>query len=160
MLEPLTPEYVQQLLDGYDLGLRVTHYDATTFTSADAAAAIGCSLGEIAKSISLMVGGSPVLVVASGDQRVSDAKIAKQFEIGRKKVKIASPEECVEIFGYPPGGVSPVGLRRPDIPILLDESLRRWSTIYAAAGTPHDNFSLTFEQLQEITGGTVLDCVK
>lgn len=160
MSEPLTPAHVQQTLDRFGLGLKVEHFDATTFTSEDAVAAIGCELGQIAKSMCLTVGGTPVLVVASGDQRVSDAKIARHFQIGRKKVNIASPEECVEIFGYPPGGVSPVGHRTQGIPVIIDETLARWEEIHAAAGTSHDNFSLSFTQLQEITGGTVLDCVK
>lgn len=160
MSEPLTPDHVQRILDEFDIGLQVTHFDVTTFTSEDAARAIGCELGQIAKSICLTAGGAPVLVVAAGDQRVSDAKIAKQFGIGRKKVKIATPQECVEIFGYPPGGVSPVGHRTEGIPVIIDETLARWDEIHAAAGTSHDNFSLSFEQLKTITAGTVLDCVK
>ncbi|MFP4301629.1 MAG: YbaK/EbsC family protein [Spirochaetaceae bacterium] len=160
MAEPFTPEHVQEVLDSFDMGLKVDHYEENTFTSEDAAKAIGCELGQIAKSMCLTVGGKPVLVVASGDKRLSDAKLAKQFGIGRKKVKIATPEECVEIFGYPPGGVAPVGHRTPGITVILDETLGRWEEIHAAAGTHHHNFTLTFEQLQEITGGTVLDCVK
>ena len=160
MAEPLGPDHVQRVLDSFGLGLKVDHYDATTFTSADAARAIGCELGQIAKSLCLMVGGEPYLAVVSGDQKLSDAKIARYLEIGRKKVKIATPEECLEIFGYPPGGVAPVGHRTEGIQVLLDETLGRWSEIHAAAGTSHDNFTLTFEELQRITGGTVLDCVK
>ena len=160
MVEPFGPDHVQRVLDGFDLGLEVDHYDATTFTSSDAAQAIGCELGQIAKSLCLMVGGQPFLAVVSGDQKLSDAKIARHVGIGRKKVKIATAEECLEIFGYPPGGVSPVGHRTPGIPILLDETLARWSEIHAAAGTSHDNFTLTFDQLRQMTGGAVLDCVK
>ena len=160
MDEPLSPLHVQEVLDRYGLGLRVDHYEATTFTSEDAARAIGCELGQIAKSICLIAGDRPVLVVASGDVRVSDAKVARRFGIGRKKVKIATPEQCIEIFGYPPGGVAPVGHRRPDVTVLLDPSLARWETIHAAAGTPHDNFTLTFEQLRAITGAETHDCAK
>ena len=156
----LTPAYVQEILDRYGLGLRVDHFEETTFTSEDAARAIGCELGQIAKSMCLMVAGTPVLVVASGDQHLSDAKLARHFQVGRKKVKIATPEQCLDIFGYPPGGVAPVGHRTEGITIIIDETLGRWPEIHAAAGTSHDNFSLTYEQLREITGGTVLDCVK
>lgn len=160
MAEPFTPDHVQKVLDEFDLGLKVDHYESHTFTSEDAARAIGCELGQIAKSMCLLVGDKPVLVVASGDKRLSDAKIAQYFGIGRKKVKMATPDQCVAIFGYPPGGVSPVGHRSEGITVVLDETLSRWEEIHAAAGTHHHNFSLTFEQLQEITGGTVLDCVK
>lgn len=158
-MQPLSPDHVQAVLDSFEMGLRVEHFDDSTFTAADAARAIGCELGQIAKSICLMVDGAPLLVVTSGDQRVSDAKIARRFGVGRKKVKIATPDECVAIFGYPPGGVSPVG-HRTGVPILLDETLGRWTEIHAAAGTPHDNFAVTWEQLQRITAGTVVDCVK
>lgn len=159
-MEAFPPAYVQRILDRFEMGLTVEHFEDTTFTSEDAARAIGCELGQIAKSMCLMVAGSPVLVVASGDQRLSDAKLAKHFQVGRKKVKIATAEECVDIFGYPPGGVAPVGHRTEGITIIIDETLGRWREIHAAAGTSHDNFTLTFEQLKEITGGTVLDCVK
>jgi prolyl-tRNA editing enzyme YbaK/EbsC (Cys-tRNA(Pro) deacylase) len=159
-METLTPAHVQSVLDAAGLGLRVIHYDDHTTTSADAARVIGCELGQIAKSLCLTVGESPALVVASGDQRIAEAKLAKHFGIGRKKIRIATPQQCVAIFGYAPGGVPPVGHRTPGIPIIIDETLGRWDEIYAAAGTPHDNFALTFEQLVTITGGVVLDCVK
>lgn len=159
-MDALTPTDVQRELERFDPGLRVQHFEDTTFTSEDAARAIGCRLGQIAKSMCLMVAGTPLLVVASGDQQISDAKIARHVGVGRKKVKIATAGECLEVFGYPPGGVAPIGHRTPGIPILIDESLSRWPEIYAAAGTSHDNFALTFDQLKLITGGTVIDCVK
>ena len=159
-METFTPDHVQAVLDSHKIGLTVIHFDDHTTTSQDAARVIGCELGQIAKSMCLMVGGSPALVVASGDQRIAEAKLAKHFGIGRKKIKIASPEQCVAVFGYAPGGVPPVAHRTAGIPIIIDTTLSRWDRIYAAAGTPHDNFGLTFDQLCTITGGTVLDCVK
>lgn len=159
-MEPLPPSHVQEALDAFDLGLTITHFEQSTRSSEDAARAIGCELGQIAKSICLSVGGEPALVVASGDRRVDDAAVAKHFGIGRKKVKIATPEQCVDLFGFAPGGVAPVGHRTPGIPILVDRSLARWNVIHAAGGTDRDNFSLTFDQLVRITRGTVLDCSK
>ena len=159
-MSPLTPDHVQEALDGYGLGLAVEHFNDTTFTSDDAARAIGCELGQIAKSMCVLVGGEPVLVVASGDKLLSEAKLAARFGVGRKKIKLANAETCVAVFGYPPGGVAPVAHRTAGITILIDETLGRWDRIYAAAGTPHDNFALTFHQLATITGGEVVDCVK
>ena len=159
-MKPLTPQQVQAVLDGFGLGLKVEHFEQTTFTSEDAARAIGCELGQIAKSMCLMVDGAPVLVIASGDRQIADARLAQYFGVGRKKVKIASSEQCLQLFGFPPGGVAPVGHRTAGITILIDRTLSRWQQIHAAAGTSHDNFSLTFEQLCAITGGTVVDCVK
>ena len=159
-MESLTPAHVQTALDAHNLGLSVKHYDDHTTTSGDAARVIGCELGQIAKSLCLMVGGNPVLVVASGDRRIAEAKLAKHFGIGRKKIKMTSSEQCVRVFGYAPGGVPPVGHRTKGIQIVLDGTLSRWDRLFAAAGTPHDNFEVTFEELRTITGGTVLDCVK
>ncbi len=159
-METLGPKHVQAFLDRRPYDLRVRHFAEDTSTSDLAAKAISCELGQIAKSMCFLAGGAPVLVVASGDQRVSDAKLAKHLGVGRKKVKIATPEQCITIFGYAPGGVSPVAHRTDGITILIDETLSRWDIVHAAAGTHRDNFSLTFEQLVDITGGTVLDCVR
>ncbi|MEE8440919.1 MAG: YbaK/EbsC family protein [Spirochaetia bacterium] len=159
-MEAFTPDHVQTVLDSHHLGLTVLHFDDHKTTSEDAARVIGCELGQIAKSMCLMIGASPALVVASGDRRIAEAKLAKHFLIGRKKIKMTTPEQCIEVFGYAPGGVPPVGHRTQGIPVIIDTTLSRWDRIFAAAGTPHDNFELTFEQLCTITGGTVLDCVK
>ena len=159
-MQTLRPVHVQEVLNQFELGLTVIHYDDHTTTSQDAARVIGCELGQIAKSMCLMVGGAPALVVASGDQRIAEAKLARHFGIGRKKIKIATAEQCVEIFGYAPGGVPPVGHRSSGIPIIVDKTLDRFTTVYAAAGTPHDNFALSFAQLVTITQGTVLDCTR
>ena len=76
-METFTPDHVQSVLDSHQLGLTVIHFDDHTTTSQDAARVIGCELGQIAKSMCLMVGGSPALVVAGGDQRIAEAKLAK-----------------------------------------------------------------------------------
>ncbi|MEX2445061.1 MAG: YbaK/EbsC family protein [Alkalispirochaeta sp.] len=157
---PFGPEHVRSTLARMDPTLRVEHFDVTTFTSQDAADAIGCELGQIAKSLCLFADGRPFVVVMSGDRRVSDAKLAKYFQVGRKKIKIAKHDECVRVFGYEPGGVSPVGHRTAELPILIDESLRRWDEIWAAAGSSNDNFMVTFDQLRRITDGEVVDCAK
>lgn len=157
---PYGPDHAQDVLRRLDPTIEVKHFDVTTFTSQDAADAIGCELGQIAKSLCLFADGSPFVVVMSGDRRVSDAKLALRFQVGRKKIKIAKYDECVRVFGYEPGGVSPVGHRTAEIPILIDESLRRWDEIWAAAGSSHDNFMITFDQLCRITDGEVIDCAK
>ncbi|MFW5695063.1 MAG: YbaK/EbsC family protein [Alkalispirochaeta sp.] len=157
---PFGPDHVRRVLHQLDPTLDVQHFEATTFTSQDAADAIGCRLGQIAKSMCLFADGAPLVVVMSGDRRLSDAKLAKRFGIGRKKIKIAQRNECVDVFGYEPGGVSPVGHRTAGIPILVDERLRRWDEVWAAAGSANDNFKVTFDQLCRITDGEVVDCAK
>jgi Cys-tRNA(Pro) deacylase len=158
-MQPLTPAHVQQTLDDVLPGAKVTFFDESTATSQQAADAIGCELGQIVKSLAFMVDGTPILVLASGDQRVDDRKLATHYEVGRKKVKTATPAQCVEIYGYAPGGVPPVAHRRP-LPTYIDDSLKRYQTVYAAAGAHNAIFPLTFDALVEITDGTVMDVKK
>lgn len=155
---PLGPEHVATVLRSLDPTIELLHFESTTHTSRDAANAIGCELGQIAKSLCLFAAGEPFVVVMSGDRKVADAKLARRFGVGRKKIKIAKPDDCVRIFGYEPGGVSPVGHRTAGLPILLDESLKRFDEIWAAAGSANDNFRVSFPQLQVITDGEVIDC--
>ncbi len=159
-MDNLTPEHVQSVLDGYDMGLKVIYYEQTTATSQQAADAIGCELGQIAKSMCFIINGQPILIVASGDSFIDDRKLADKFGVGRKKVKSAKPEECIAIYGYAPGGVSPVGHRTPGIPIYIDDALQRFENLWAAAGSANANFGLTLEQLLIITDGEIIDCKK
>src|SRR5688572_14798734 len=160
MVEPFTPEHVQAALDQTGLNLKIHFMDVSTATAPEAAAAAGTPLGSIAKSIVFMVDGKPLVVVTAGDKRVDDRKIATRYEVNRKKVKIATPEECIEIIGYAPGGVAPLGHRTPNLPVYIDETLSRFETVWAAAAAPNAIFPLTFEQLVQISGGIVADVVR
>lgn len=159
-MQPLTPDHVRTVIESANLGLQVQEFTESTATSELAAAAIGCEVGQIAKSICMIVNGDPILVVASGDQQVDDRKIATMFAVGRKKVKLAKPDQCIDIYGYAPGGVPPIGHRTPDIPIYLDTFLKRYDTIYAAAGSANHNFGMTIDQLVALTEGTWADVAK
>ena len=156
-MEILTPDHVQAVLDTFELGLRVQFFEESTATSQEAADAIGTELGTIVKSLCFLVAGQPVVVLAAGDQRVDDRKLAALYDVGRKKVKVAKAEQCVAIFGYAPGGVPPVGHRTPDISVYIEDSLARFEQLYAAAGSPNAIFPVTFEQLLHITSGKVAD---
>ena len=160
-MEPLTSNDVQKALNSYGFDIQLIESTESTATSELAAAAIGCEVAQIAKSICLIVDKEkPVLVVASGTQSVDDRKIAAIFNVGRKKVRLAKAEECIEIFGYPPGGVPPVGHRTSDIVIFLDNNLKQFDRVYAAAGTANINFGITCEQLEIVTQGIWADVVK
>ena len=156
-MEPLTPQDVQTALDAFDLGLRIQFFEQSTATSQEAADAIGTTLGQIVKSLCFIVDGAPVLVLAAGDQRVDTRKLAALCDVSRKRVKVAKPEECVEIFGYAPGSVPPLGHRTTEFPVYIEDSLNRFTDVFAAAGAPNAIFPLTFVQLQQITGGQVAD---
>lgn len=158
-MQPRTPDDVQAALDGLGLDVKVQHFDTSTATSQEAADSIGTSLGSIAKSLCFLMADEPVLVIASGDQRVDDRKLGALRGISRKKVKIADAESTVQATGYAPGGVPPVG-HATQLPIYVDETLSRFKLVYAAAGSPHAIFPIAYQTLVEITGGEVVDFAK
>jgi prolyl-tRNA editing enzyme YbaK/EbsC (Cys-tRNA(Pro) deacylase) len=124
-----------------------------------AAEAIGTELGSIVKSLCFLVNGQPVLVLAAGDKQVDDRKLGALYDVSRKKVKIADAQTTVDITGFAPGGVSPVALSTA-IPIKIDQSLGRFDTVYAAAGSPHAIFPIAMNELVRITGGELVDVTR
>ncbi len=151
---------MQAALDQLGTGIAIRFFDSPTATSQQAADNIGCELGQIVKSLAFLVDERPILVLASGDQRVDEKKLAALHEVGRKKVKTASAEQCLEIYGYAPGGVPPIALRTPGIPVHIDDSLRRYEQLYAAGGAHNAIFPITLGQLEQLTGGRFGDLVK
>lgn len=156
-MQALTPAQVQAALDRLNTGIEIRFFETSTATSQQAADNIGCDLGQIVKSLAFMVDGSPILVLTSGDQRVDDRKLAAMFEVGRKKVKIAAPEQCVEVYGYAPGGVPPIALRTPHLPVYIDDSLQRYEIVYAAGGAHNAIFPIALDTLVTITNGQLAD---
>jgi prolyl-tRNA editing enzyme YbaK/EbsC (Cys-tRNA(Pro) deacylase) len=143
---------VQAVLgDAYE----VLEFDAGTRTAADAAGAIGCTVAEIAKSLVFRAkqSGRPVLVVASGDNRVDEKKVAAL--IG-EKISRADADFVREMTGFAIGGVPPVGHAATPV-TLIDEDLMKFTTIWAAAGTPNAVFQLKPAALAELTGGQIAD---
>ena len=130
----------------------VVELQASARTSEDAAAAIGCSTAQIAKSLVFRAeSGQVVLVIASGAHRVDEKKIATR--IGRRVVR-ADAVFVRDKTGFAIGGVPPVGHQTTPI-VLIDEALMRFDEIWAAAGTPNAVFRLTPADLVELTGGAV-----
>jgi prolyl-tRNA editing enzyme YbaK/EbsC (Cys-tRNA(Pro) deacylase) len=159
-MEALTPADVQAALDKHNLGIQIRFFAESTATSQMAADTIGCELGQIVKSLAFIVDDKPIVVLASGDQRVDDKKLAALYNVGRKKVKAANADQCVAIYGYAPGGVPPLGYRTPGLPVHIDDSLRRYTQIYAAGGAHNAIFPITLDQLLTISGGQFTDVAK
>lgn len=141
---------VQSLLRAAGLDAQVVEFEQPTRTSAEAATAIGCTVAEIAKSVVFRgkESGQAVVVVASGDNRVCERKVAA---LVGEKLGRADADFVREATGYVIGGVSPVGHAQP-VKLVLDEDLRRFQTVWAAAGTPFSVFPLTPDELARITG--------
>lgn len=136
----------------------VVEFLASTKTSVVAAAAIGCEVGQIAKSIvfKTVKEQKPVLVIASGTNRVDEKKIAAVLG---EKVKSADADFVMANAGVAPGGVPPVG-HIVDPIVVLDQDLRQYTEIWAAAGTPNAVFKLTWDDLVKLTGGTPANVAK
>jgi prolyl-tRNA editing enzyme YbaK/EbsC (Cys-tRNA(Pro) deacylase) len=130
---------------------KVLEFDASTRTAADAAAAVGCGVAQIAKSLIFRATHShrPVLVIASGGNRVDPAKVAAL--IG-ESVSRADADFVREATGFAIGGVPPVGHERQPL-VLIDADLAQYSEIWAAAGTPNAVFRLKPAELVKLTGG-------
>jgi prolyl-tRNA editing enzyme YbaK/EbsC (Cys-tRNA(Pro) deacylase) len=145
-------ERVQAALDALKSDIRVIEFAVSAATAPEAAAAAGCELGAIVKSLLFLVNGEPVIVLAAGDRIVDQKRLAACYGVGKKKVKLADAQTVLEIAGYEVGGVPPVGHARP-LPVLIDESLGRFERVWAAAGAPNAVFPITYAQLIEITSG-------
>lgn len=145
-------EVQSYLLEG---GFFPKNFSCPTPSSHEAAKAIGCHVGEIAKSILLMVGHRPVLVVTSGDTKVKSGRL-KTISALKGRVTFPAKEEVIQHTGYPPGSVSPF-LLPANLDVFLDNSLRRFDIIYPAAGTESSLVPMTFGQLQEMTCGIPAD---
>ena len=126
--------------------------DASTSTAQDAANACHCELGQIVKTLFFLADGRPTLVLAAGDRQVDTALLAQLVGIGRKKLKMGSPDEVLAHTGFPVGGVSPVGQLKPS-DIVVDDSLKRFENVWAAAGAGNAVFPASTESLVEAVHG-------
>lgn len=160
-LASLGVEQVQAALDRLQLGIKVIEFDRSTATAQQAADRVGCQLGQIVKSLGFLIDkATPVLVLASGDQSIDERKLAALFGVGRKKARMMKAAQCLAILGYAPGGVPPIGHRGGGIAVYLDESLKRYETVYAAGGAANAIFPVELSLLRDMTGGTFADLVR
>ena len=113
-------------------------------TVAEAAEALGCEPGMIAKTLSFLQGNQPVLILAEGMARIDNKKYKARFGC---KAKMIPHDQVEELVGHDVGGVCPFGVN-PDVTIYLDESLKQHDTVYPAAGTDHSAVRLTIEELE------------
>lgn len=146
---------VQEALAAQGFAFEVREFPDSTRTSAEAAAAIGCSVAQIAKSLVFRgaQSGKAVLIVASGANRVDPAKA--EALLG-EAIKRADADFVREATGFAIGGVPPLGHDRPLV-TLIDEDLLAFEEVWAAAGTPNAVFRLSPKDLGDLTGGRIGD---
>jgi prolyl-tRNA editing enzyme YbaK/EbsC (Cys-tRNA(Pro) deacylase) len=145
---------VREYLKHRGLSIEVMELAESTRTAALAAEAVGSPLGAIVKSLVFLADGKPVLVLVAGDKRADHRKLERILKA--KRVMIANADQVREATGFAIGGVPPVA-HKTRLPTLIDKNLGRFETLYAAAGSPHALFPISYEALVEITGGQLAD---
>jgi prolyl-tRNA editing enzyme YbaK/EbsC (Cys-tRNA(Pro) deacylase) len=142
------------------LGDVVLELDDSAATAPLAAAAISAHynihvpVGAIVKSLVFLIDGQPVIVLGSGDRNVDQKRLSDLYGVGRKKVKLADAATAFTLTGFEVGGVAPVGHVQP-LPVVIDEALGRFDTVWASAGAHRAVFPITYQKLIEITSGRV-----
>lgn len=134
---------------------RIVLLDRTARSAREAADSVGCPLGAIVKSLVFTIGGRPVLALVAGDRQCMLDRLGKAFDLAGE-VDRPDATSVREATGFAIGGVSPVGLTG-EVPIRIDSSLRRFDTVYAAAGHPHCVFAIAPDELAKITGAPFAD---
>ncbi|GIW13325.1 MAG: aminoacyl-tRNA deacylase [Tepidiforma sp.] len=153
------PERVAEALRALGLPDRVRVFEQSTATAEEAAAAAGCSVGQIIKTLFFLAEGRPTMVLMAGDRQVDTARLAQILGVGRKRLKMGTREEVRQFTGYEVGGVAPVGWLQP-ADVVVDASLRRFETAWAAAGTPNAVFETGVEALAAALGGQWAEVAK
>lgn len=126
---------------------RILEFPVSSATVALAAQALGCEEARIAKTLSFAQGEGCILVVAAGDAKVDNAKFKARFAM---KAKMLSPDDAERLVGHAVGGVCPFGVNA-GVPVYLDESLRRFETVFPACGSANSAIELTLEELERFS---------
>ena len=148
---------VSQILTNFDQKLDVIVLDSSARTALEASSSLGCEVGAIVKSLLFRTENTFILCLVAGDKKASLNKIKKAFSI--KDLSMASADDVKNITGYTIGGVSPVG-HLNKIDIFIDNSLERFTSLFAAAGHPNCVFEISFTDLQKITNGSIKDIIE
>lgn len=129
---------------------RVLEFPVSSATVELAAAALGCEPRRIAKTLSFSVGGAPILIVTAGDVKINNAAYKARFGA---KAKMLTPDEAVTLIGHAVGGVCPFAVNE-GVTVYLDESLRRFETVFPACGSGNSAIELTIPELEKYSGYT------
>jgi Cys-tRNA(Pro) deacylase len=138
------------------LTIDIVTFEQPTRTAEQAAAAIGCTVGQIVKSLVFTVGGTPVMALVSGSNQLDTRKLAGLFGVGRKQVERADADTVRTATGFAIGGVPPFG-HATAMTVLIDEDLLTYDVIWAAAGTPNTVFPIDPADLLRVCGGRAAD---
>ena len=138
-------EKVREYFKTFGIDDRIQEFDVSSATVELAAEALGCEGCRIAKSLSFKVDDKPILVVAAGDAKVDNHKYKEQFSA---KAKMLSLDECEQLIGHAVGGVCPFAIN-DGVEVYLDESLKRFETVFPACGSSNSAIELTLCELEK-----------
>src|SRR5438309_3773945 len=147
------PARVQAALIAAGVDARIEEFPSSTRTAQEAADTVGTSVGQIVKSLVFLAGGSPVMALVSGVNRLDTQRLA---ELSGAEIGKADADAVRQTTGYSIGGVPPIGFPAP-IPTFIDRDLLQYDVVWAAAGTPRHVFPIAPNELLRVTGGRVED---
>ena len=137
----LVKEYFAQ----FGMEERVLEFEVSSATVELAAIALNCRPQRIAKTLSFLVDGAPILIVAAGDAKIDNAKYKARFGT---KAKMLTPEDVTALIGHAVGGVCPFAIKE-GVTVYLDESLKRFDTVFPACGSGNSAIELTIPELEQ-----------
>ena len=152
LLDKESVRRVEKILKEFDATQKVIVLDSSARTALEAASSLGCEVGAIVKSLLFKTENSFILCLVAGDKKGSLNKIKKTLNI--KDASMAAADDVKNITGYTIGGVSPIG-HLNKIDILIDNSLERFTSLFAAAGHPNCVFKINYTDLKKITNGSI-----
>ena len=141
-------EKVKAYFAKFGMENRVMEFSVSSATVELAALAVGCEPQRIAKTLSFMVGDAPILIVAAGDAKIDNPKYKAQFS---QKAKMLSFDQAAELIGHAVGGVCPFAVNE-GVTVYLDESLKRFETVFPACGSSNSAIELTIPELERYSG--------
>ena len=147
----------EKSLKEFDPKQNVIILKSSARTALEAASSLDCEVGAIVKSLVFKAENTFILCLVAGDKKASLNKIKKELNI--KDVSMASSDEVKKVTGFTIGGVSPIG-HLNKIEILIDNSLKRFNSLFAAAGHPNCVFEINFNDLQKITNGSIKEIIE
>jgi prolyl-tRNA editing enzyme YbaK/EbsC (Cys-tRNA(Pro) deacylase) len=141
-------EKVKSYFEKYGIADRVLEFDVSSATVELAAQAVGCEPCRIAKTLSFMLKDKPILIVTAGEAKIDNHKYKTQFGA---KAKMLTPDEVESLIGHAVGGVCPFAIN-DGVTVYLDESLKRFETVFPACGSSNSAIELTIEELEKYSG--------
>lgn len=136
---------VKTYLKQFGLDRNIMEFNVSSATVKDAAVAVGCIEGEIAKSLTFLVDGNPIMIVVAGDTKIDNSKYKAEFHT---KATMIPFDDVERLVGYAVGGVCPFGINQ-DVKVYLDISLKKYDIVYPAAGNDKSAVKLRLEELEK-----------